>query len=404
MEEDNKSNLGRRVFVAHAAKGTGVWNSGRVLSVRATASLGGAETLSHYIKFDGPQNKDGWRDLAKSEHELTGEPWESENATGKSYREKLGCNVFFTTGEDDDNTGFLGRATSVKLQASWADGKVTEMVEHHIVLHGGKKEGWYDLSKYEVSWLDTPSDTGDDGDLDDRTEHKGSEAAVPPVNREGTLDSAGKRPGSLGETDPPVKKHKENGPRRERGGGAVQVSPDGKGGTAPPAPKTACEKIEEGLSLEGIKWDRREEEWRINLKSERLQKASGPDLTENYHKWLKGKGGYQRDRSLNNHLDASTKLFAGEGVRCNKWPEDVVFLEGQKIDLTWDFVKLCRRARGLHKHFNDDESEGADPGHGWAVDTFLGKIRQYQLSFFGMERKQRKHSGKGVKEGRGPED
>jgi hypothetical protein len=66
------------------------------------------------------------------------------------------------------------------------------------------------------------------------------------------------------------------------------------------------------------------------------------------------------------------KMVSGQGVSYQHWPEGVVFLEGQPIQLSNDFFTLHQQAQEF------EDLHGEDRGHGWLTRHPLDKLRCYQ--------------------------
>jgi hypothetical protein len=68
------------------------------------------------------------------------------------------------------------------------------------------------------------------------------------------------------------------------------------------------------------------------------------------------------------------KLASGRGVGYTKWPEDKIFYENVKVDLTFDFDKMLDEAREYEFKY------GEDSGHGWLLRHPIVKMKRFQES------------------------
>ena len=92
--------------------------------------------------------------------------------------------------------------------------------------------------------------------------------------------------------------------------------------------------------------------------------------------WLEsGKGGQTKlcsERNAKDVLSKVTRLAKGEGITYHKWPSDICFYGGQKVDLTFDFKQMRLDALKYEKKY------GKDSGHGWLLTHPIKKLQLYQ--------------------------
>ena len=66
------------------------------------------------------------------------------------------------------------------------------------------------------------------------------------------------------------------------------------------------------------------------------------------------------------------KLATGQGIGYQKWPDNVIFYQNIKVDLTFDFEKMLLQAKEY------EDKYGADTGHGWLMRHPIMKLQCFQ--------------------------